>query len=485
MTGFRLVSATQGGRRFQLSRDAAPQSASNHFTVLIGKNGSGKSRFLADLCRSFATMDEELHSSAEKLKFRKLRPGFDVTYVISGRKVSVTRERGPVFFDGADWHRAAKPARVIATTITPFDKFPVSRGRSDFSAEHAMYRYLGAKNRVGQATGSGQLSRVVESLIFATHKLAADRVRLSQVFDLLGYKPRIEIVYRPRFSKKTLEELGTTSGGQPGELLNVLLRNSPFRHRFDREGGVDPQRSRQLHVAVEKLAARIERGRLTFEVDFESGYRTPDLFELYEDISELRSYGLISLSGLMLERRDDNTQIDLKEASSGEQSIAVTILGIAGEIKDNSLVIIDEPEISLHPEWQEAFIPLLSSTFSSYAGCHFLLATHSPLLLSRLDPNNTSVFLMDSDSLVGAEQFSQRSSDYQLATAFETPGYRNEYLMREGLLALSLAAQGKTGTHEFVSRRLLLQNSKAHLEQDDPVYAIAEAIENAYSEAKP
>src|SRR5690606_3774830 len=142
-------------------------------------------------------------------------------------------------------------------------------------------------------------------------------------------------------------------------------------------------------------------------------------------------------------------------------------------------------EISLHPEWQEAFIPLLSSTFSSYTGCHFLLATHSPLLLSRLDPRNTSVFLMDGNTLVGAEQFSQRSSDYQLATAFETPGYRNEYLWREGLLALSLAPQGRRCSQEFVLRKQLLQNSKSHLDQDEPVYAIAEALENAYVDAKP
>src|SRR5690606_11056008 len=131
-----------------------------------------------------------------------LPSAFDVTYIISGRRISVSRARGSMVFDGAEWHRAAKPARVIATTITPFDKFPVPRGRSDFAAEDAIYRYLGAKNRFGQTTGSGQLSRVVESLIFATHKLATDRMRLSQVFDMLGYKPRIEIDYRPRFSAK-------------------------------------------------------------------------------------------------------------------------------------------------------------------------------------------------------------------------------------------------------------------------------------------
>ena len=480
MNGFRLISADHGGRLLQLVPEDATSSSSNYFTVLIGKNGSGKSRFLAELCKSFLAMDEDLHPSANRFHLLDPQSVFNVTYVLAGRQISVTRSRKSVTFDGADWNGATKPTRVIATTITPFDKFPIPRSRSELLAEDAVYRYLGAKNRYGQASGSGQLSRVVESLIFATHKLAADRLRLSQVFDLLGYKPRIQIEYRPRFSARTLERLEPGRGGNPIEAMNILLRNTAFRSRFNQEATIDHQRSQQLLSSVETLAARTERGRLTFEVDFASGYRTPDLFELYADISELRRYGLISLTGLKLERRTSNTQIDLKEASSGEQSIAVTILGIASEMQDNSLVVIDEPEISLHPEWQEAFIPLLSSTFSSYSGCHFLLATHSPLLLSRSDPKNTSVFLMDDNSLVTSERFSQRSSDYQLATAFDTPGYRNEYLMREGLLALSLAAQGKTDTSEFLSRQQLLQNSKPHLEPDDPVYAIAEALENTF-----
>ncbi len=44
----------------------------------------------------------------------------------------------------------------------------------------------------------------------------------------------------------------------------------------------------------------------------------------------------------------------------------MNILGISTEIRDNSLICIDEPELSLHPKWQEKYMKLLMNTFSDY-----------------------------------------------------------------------------------------------------------------------
>ncbi|MGR2836454.1 AAA family ATPase, partial [Vibrio vulnificus] len=94
-------------------------------------------------------------------------------------------------------------------------------------------------------------------------------------------------------------------------------------------------------------------------------------------IQVLSQNNLFSIKSLKLSRADDNRKfVDFTSASSGEQCLALMLLGIASQIEDGSLICIDEPEISLHPEWQEEFIPLLESLFSNYTGCHFLIATH-------------------------------------------------------------------------------------------------------------
>lgn len=145
-------------------------------------------------------------------------------------------------------------------------------------------------------------------------------------------------------------------------------------------------------------------------------------------------------------------------------------------ITDGSLIIIDEPEISLHPEWQERFISLMASTFSGYRGCHFLLATHSPLIVAQASEMNCAVVTMDDLGITDASEYSNRSADFQLAEVFDTPGYRNEYLAREGLAALKLASMQQFESQEFRYRLELLTRVRPRLMDDDPVAQIADAV---------
>lgn len=73
--------------------------------------------------------------------------------------------------------------------------------------------------------------------------------------------------------------------------------------------------------------------------------------------------------------------IPLNSLSSGEQHLLVLFyeLSFAFENKTSQLFIIDEPEISLHASWQRVFLDLLVKTTSE--NCHFLIATHSPLIV--------------------------------------------------------------------------------------------------------
>ncbi|MFM6158766.1 MAG: AAA family ATPase, partial [Sphaerospermopsis kisseleviana] len=47
------------------------------------------------------------------------------------------------------------------------------------------------------------------------------------------------------------------------------------------------------------------------------------------------------------------------------------------KVKQNSLILIDEPELSLHVEWQVNFLKYLKE-ITEIANIDILLATHSP-----------------------------------------------------------------------------------------------------------
>lgn len=54
-----------------------------------------------------------------------------------------------------------------------------------------------------------------------------------------------------------------------------------------------------------------------------------------------------------------------------------------------TLVVIDEPEISLHPHWQIKYIPTLLESLKNIDATHVLIATHSHFMVSDLDQDNS------------------------------------------------------------------------------------------------
>ena len=77
---------------------------------------------------------------------------------------------------------------------------------------------------------------------------------------------------------------------------------------------------------------------------------------------------------------DDLKVIPLKSLSSGEQHLIVLLGELIFESINVTTVLLDEPEISFHPEWQEAF-PNVLEKIVMLNGCMIVMATHSPTLI--------------------------------------------------------------------------------------------------------
>lgn len=73
--------------------------------------------------------------------------------------------------------------------------------------------------------------------------------------------------------------------------------------------------------------------------------------------------------------------IPVSALSSGEQHQIVLAYDMLFRIEANSLVMIDEPELSLHVNWQERFLRDLESVIK-VANFDALIATHSPYIIN-------------------------------------------------------------------------------------------------------
>jgi len=74
-------------------------------------------------------------------------------------------------------------------------------------------------------------------------------------------------------------------------------------------------------------------------------------------------------------------EIQLDTLSSGEKHDFIMFYNLIFNIDNNGLVLIDEPEISLHIEWQESYLDHLIA-ICEMNGLQAIVATHSPNIVS-------------------------------------------------------------------------------------------------------
>lgn len=85
-----------------------------------------------------------------------------------------------------------------------------------------------------------------------------------------------------------------------------------------------------------------------------------------------------------------------KKLSSGQYQFIRCIFALILTITPNSLVIYDEPETSLHPEWQSKFIQLLIDIIKEFGTddtkqATVVIATHSPLITASFAVQNVKI----------------------------------------------------------------------------------------------
>ncbi len=130
----------------------------------------------------------------------------------------------------------------------------------------------------------------------------------------------------------------------------------------------------------------------------------------------------------------DGQRFEFSQLSSGEKmmlSLVVDIarrLAIANPSLDNKLegegiVLIDEIDLHLHPQWQRKLLPALTHTFPNI---QFIVTTHSPQVLSHLP--RESVFLLEDNKISDREIYTEgRDSNSILLDAFQVPEIDKEY----------------------------------------------------------
>ena len=86
--------------------------------------------------------------------------------------------------------------------------------------------------------------------------------------------------------------------------------------------------------------------------------------------------------------------IDFQALSAGQKGLIHLIFSLYGYDIENGLIVIDEPELHLHPQLQKKYLEIIEQE-SKERDIQFIIATHSPVFVSQKTIKNIQRFYFD------------------------------------------------------------------------------------------
>lgn len=164
------------------------------------------------------------------------------------------------------------------------------------------------------------------------------------------------------------------------------------------------------------------------------------------------------------------------DLSSGEYQMLLTMLALGFSVEKKAVVLIDEPENSLHPQWQRDLMASIFETFIEVGmEGHVIVSTHSPLIVGAA-PEGTSVVDLSRDEPLTTLVSYGASSDELLLTQFGIGSSRNKVVVDTVQKAIALLEKGGASSSEFLSLAPMLRLIRDALTLGDPLIEVINAL---------
>lgn len=261
--------------------------------------------------------------------------------------------------------------------------------------------------------------------------------------------------------------------------FKILGLHSDFERKIYTESNILDEDKKNLISVLYRFQNenRINRDSLIWISDtkhsFHELYYT-DLIQLFKFEYVLRQLRIIGRIDVFLSR--NKSTIPMLHASSGELSLITSIVYISTIITNNSMIIIDEPENSLHPKWQTEYVERLVNLFY-YQKPQIIIATHSPLIISGaelIEDSKIEIFKAENNSFKIQRNEPQNLEEiYSKYFDLTTP--ENRYISEFIIDKLNLLASKKITFNEFSESIMELRENSYDENQKKVFLQIIEA----------
>lgn len=443
----------------------------NAISIITGKNAIGKSKLLSNI----------------------------ISYYIKKIKTTESNDIKSMYNENNN-----KPKKIIVITNNSVDRFPIKNEKDQF------YEYFGNRTKhratindkyeifrkiiLHKKPNTDCLKSTLSYLDFHSYfnitftpniKLTSQTLQINNIIDL--YFRYNEFIKNTQYisidSKIKLSKFNPEKPIDNKIIIDSLLPDEKFFFLILKHLSKDNKNIKKIDFeTIINFTARDLSNNSVFFVRTTENFNLDNLEknERLDSLKYLLSLDLLKISNVNFKPLTSKSQIEFYSLSSGQQSLLKIFLGISSCIDHNSLICIDEPEVNLHPKWQTEFILKIQELFKIYFGCHFLIATHSPQIVSGLTSSNGFVIDLENNITYSAENYSKRSADYQLAKIFNSPGYNNEYILKICFHLLSIIKENKEPSQEDLKLLQDLHGFQDNLNADDPSLYLIKQVQSFF-----
>lgn len=345
-------------------------SNSNKITILLGVNGTSKSRILR------ALLDDAVSSISENVPEAVLFSDIDLSNACL-----------PTYY--------SRPKKVIAISSVPTDRFPTKSRFSTFRAKKTIhdineYEYIGPKHNSNLVSRMQSLEALIT--LSLSNKKATDAqydfIRKLSLKTNVPYNFNVRVLNAELMSSIISSDF--VSGNGRNRVEDVLRAAPDIQEKINNPAWVS-----KSFMILKKI---IESRELSFSLNGDINHD-----ENYDDVLldhlKIKSIKLSSkLSTYNTKNNNKKSIHGIDHFSSGQWGLFSSLSALSLSVVDNTMILIDEPESTLHPSWQRSYIDDLLQAISHVKGCHVFIATHSPLLVNSLPDGCGEIILLKKEN---------------------------------------------------------------------------------------
>lgn len=187
-------------------------------------------------------------------------------------------------------------------------------------------------------------------------------------------------------------------------------------------------------------------------------------------ISEQKLISINAIADLIIVlERKNGARVPLEYASSGELALMSMLVFVMTNIDRDTLILIDEPENSLHPQWQKDYVKKLDELVYLY-NPSVVIATHAPIVISGAQADrrhNIEFYHAGLKSFMYVDSSATHSVEETLWGLFDTVSPDNNFVSEFLVKKMSLLSEGQITLREMIGHIEDLRAASYAPEQSD------------------